>query len=215
MIVGMWMTRNLVAIQPDTRLAEAAALMAENCIRRLPVVRKDGEDTYLLGLVSATDVFRALPAHCNPFAPLPIGVGTDVTASQIMTNPVLTTSADTPIEDAATVMRDRKIGALPVMREGRLIGLITESDIFRAFISVLKGEAVGVRVTFSVTNDEDVFALLADRTQHRRIRVQSLMSSRQDNQTACVAHISGPDIQETIDDLWKSGHQVLNVLHSV
>jgi acetoin utilization protein AcuB len=131
-----------------------------------------------------------------------------------MSREVLTTTPDTPIEDAATVMRDRKIGALPVVRDDRLIGLVTESDIFRAFISVLKADSSATRVTFSVSSTEDVFQLLADRMRQRKVSVSSLMSSRREGQTVCVVRMSGPDVQQTIDDLWKSGHQVINVLHS-
>jgi acetoin utilization protein AcuB len=214
MIVGMWMARNLVTIEPDTPISEAVALMRDNRIRRLPVTQRHGDNLQLVGLITATDIYRALPAHCNPFAPLPPEVGMDVAAAEIMSRQLCSTSPETPIEDAAAQMLDAKIGALPVLHENRLIGLITESDMLRAFISILRGEAVGARVTFSIASDEDVFSLLADRSRCRQIQVQSVMSSRRDNQATCVAHISGPEVQQTIDDLWKSGHQVLNVLKS-
>jgi acetoin utilization protein AcuB len=105
-------------------------------------------------------------------------------------------------------------GGCPVIRDGHLVGLITESDIFRAFISILRDGAVGVRVTFVTSAGEDVFAVLADRTQHRRVKVLSLMSSHRDGQITCVVRMMGPDVQQTIDDLWGSGHQVLNILQA-
>jgi acetoin utilization protein AcuB len=131
-----------------------------------------------------------------------------------MKRQVFTTTADTPIEDAAGVMRDQKIGALPVLREQQLIGLITESDILRAFISILGDSSEGARVTFSTPVGEDVFDVFADWTQHREVKVLSLLSSRRDGQTVYVVRMVGPDVRKTIDELWRSGHQVLNVLWS-
>jgi len=212
MIVGMWMTRNLVCVQPDTPLREAASLMRDNRIRRLPVVARKGDELSLLGIVSATDIYRAYPAHCNPFAADSEAQAPATTAGEVMSTSVLTTTPDTPLEDAATIMRDRKIGALPVMRQGRLLGLITESDIFRAFISLLKADAGAVRVTFSVASDEDLFALLADAVKGSQLQVLSMMASSRDGQSMCVARIAGQGVEKFIDGLWESGHQVVNVL---
>ena len=213
MIVGMWMTRDLVCIQPDTPLHEAARLMADNRIRRLPVVQAEDELS-LLGMVTATDLYRAYPPECNPLSSDAAPPEISVVASQVMSTSVLTTTTDTPIEDAATLMRDHKIGALPVVQEGRLTGLITESDIFRAFISILKADAGAVRVTFSITNDEDLFSVLANAVRSSQIHVLSMMASRQDGQSMWVARIAGEGVEQFIDGLWKSGNQVLNVLRA-
>jgi acetoin utilization protein AcuB len=213
MIVGMWMTRNLVTIEPGTRLVVAAALMAKHKVRRLPVVQGSAEGLHLLGLVSTTELYRAFPPDRNPFS----GDSFDalephLTAEQVMSREVLTTTADTPIEDAAMVMRDKKIGALPVMHGPILVGLITESDVFRAFIDMLNTDSGGTRITFSISDGEDAFELLAAATRRRRIRVQSFVSSRQDKQDVCVVRMTGPEVDQAIDDLWQSRHQVLNVL---
>src|SRR5689334_3073061 len=101
MIVGMWMTRNLVCVQPDTPLREAASLMRDNRIRRLPVVARKGDELSLLGIVSATDIYRAYPAHCNPFAADSEAQAPATTAGEVMSTSVLTTTPDTPLEDAA------------------------------------------------------------------------------------------------------------------
>jgi acetoin utilization protein AcuB len=212
MIVGMWMTRDLVCVQPDTPIGEAARLMADNGIRRLPVVTVGKEEPELLGILSATDIYKAYPAHCNPFTAEVPAAAESTTAGQIMSRNLLVTSPDAPIEDAAATMRDRKVGALPVLREGRLVGLITESDIFRAFVSILKADAGATRVTFAVEKDEDLFLLLANEVRTQRIQLFSMMVSRKDGQSVCVVRIAGDGVQEFIDDLWKSGHQVVNVL---
>ena len=213
MIVGMWMARNLVTIQPQERISRASYLMRDNQIRRLPVVREDDGARTVVGLISATDLYRAFPANVNPFTADPAKLGeSDALVAQVMSPDVLATTPETPIEDAANTMLERKIGALPVLRDQILVGLITESDIFRAFVSVLTGEANGVRVTFSTANGEDVFALLAELSVQRRVRVSSMMMSTSEGNTVCVVRISGPEVTAAVADLWKSGHQVLNVL---
>jgi acetoin utilization protein AcuB len=70
MIVGMWMTRDLVTIGPDTPINEAAALMAQKRIRRLPVVEPHSQGPHLLGIVSAKNILHAFPSNVNPFATL-------------------------------------------------------------------------------------------------------------------------------------------------
>ncbi|MBS0416077.1 MAG: CBS domain-containing protein [Proteobacteria bacterium] len=213
MIVGMWMTRELICAQPDTPLGTAAKLMAHNGIRRLPVVVRHEDGLALLGIVSATDLYRAYPAHCNPFTATEPTLTASTTAAQIMTESVLTTSSDVPIEDAATIMRDRKIGALPVMRQDRLIGLITESDIFRAFISILQGDSNSIRLTFSIANGEDLIDLI-DGAVRNHVQLLSLMTSRKEGQSMCVARIAGAGAEMFIESLWRSGHQVVNVLRT-
>lgn len=213
MIVGMWMTRELVCAQPDTPIGAAAKLMADNGIRRLPVVRQHADGVALLGIVTATDLYRAYPAHCNPFAAGEPALPDPITVSQIMTSSVRTTAADVPIEDAAAIMRDRKIGALPVIREDRLIGLITESDILRAFISILKADPGSIRVTFSIGNEEDLAELIVGALRSQ-VHLLSLMTSRNDGRSMCVARIAGEGADKFIESLWRSGHQVVNVLRA-
>ena len=213
MIVGMWMTRDLVTIGPDVAITDAAALMAKHKIRRLPVTREAADGTELLGVLSATDLYRAFPADRNPFAVTSFEIPLlKITAGEIMSRQVLTTTPDVPVEDAAAVMRERKIGALPVLRERVLIGLITESDIFRAFISMLKADSSASRITFTVAAEEDVFQLLVAAASRRKVRVFSLVSSCFEDKVVCVTRIGGPEVDKVIEDLWRSGHQVLNVL---
>ena len=214
MIVGMWMTRDPVTIEPRTPLAAAAQLMSRYKIRRLPVVDQTGGASHLEGIISATDLYRACPPDRNPFAPGALeGLPSQLTAAQVMTRTLVTTTADAPIEDAATLMRDRKIGALPVLNnKGDLIGLVTESDIFRAFVAILGEHSRGVRVTFKTSDGEDVFGFLAEAVRGRKVRVTSLISSRQDSYVLSVIRLAGEDVESVMDEVWKAGHQPLNVL---
>jgi acetoin utilization protein AcuB len=209
----MWMQKDLVVVDPDMRAVDAAALMARRRIRRLPVIEQISTGPHLAGLISARDILHAFPPDVNPFAVItPETAQTRVTVRDIMSAYLATTTPETPIEEAAALMRERKIGSLPVLHDERLVGLITESDIFRAFVSLLTFAGGGVRVTFDMSTGEDVFGFIAGVARARKARVVSLISSYQDDRPVCVVRLMGGAIPELLDDLWNSNHVVLNVL---
>jgi acetoin utilization protein AcuB len=213
MNVSMWMTRDLLTITPETPAAEAAKLMAQNHVRRLLVVEKWDDGLHLLGILSAKDVIHAFPPHVNPFAiEGPDARLTPTTVAQIMTANPRTTTPDTPIEEAAALMCAHKIGALPVLRGKILAGIITESDVFRAFVSLLGSDEKGARITFDATKGEDVFALMGKMVKLKKIRIISLIWTEQDQQPVCVVRIAGEAVDDVLDDLWSSGHMVINVI---
>jgi hypothetical protein len=106
----------------------------------------------------------------------------------------------------------RVASALPVMRGGEVGGIITESDIFRAFISMLDSPVRGARVTFDASNDEDVFALVAECAREHGVRVLSLISSLQHERPVCVVRLAGPAVDKMLDDFWATRHPMVNVL---
>jgi acetoin utilization protein AcuB len=213
MIVSMWMTRNVATINPQTPIAGAAELMALKRIRRLPVVEARADGPHLVGIVSAKDILHAFPPDVNPFAALgPDARRNPKTVAHIMSQYLHTTTPETPIEEAAALMAEKKIGALPVVRDGKLAGLITESDIFRAFASLFARPEHGARITFDISRDEDVFGWLSRATRPRKLRVLSLISSVQDNVPICVVRIAGEAVEELLEEIWNSGHRVINVV---
>jgi acetoin utilization protein AcuB len=123
-----WMTPDPVTVDPDTPVSQAYALMRRHHIRRLPVVEGD----WLVGIVTLGDLWaalEALEARSNIFE---IPFHTDrLAVMQIMTQQVVTVAPDTSIKVACELMLKHEIGALPVKVEGHLVGILTESDIFR------------------------------------------------------------------------------------
>ena len=181
MIVGMWMAHNVATVQPEASITDAAALMAEKRIRRLPVVARKEEAERLVGIVTASDIYRAFPPDLNPFSPAALdALPSRVTVEAVMNMSPLTTEPEAPIEEVARVMRTHKIGALPVVREATLVGLITESDIFRAFVSLFDLPQGGARVTFDLSKGEDLFGLLAGIAKQHGVRVLALNLSEID-----------------------------------
>jgi acetoin utilization protein AcuB len=216
MIVSMWMTRQVVTVEPHTPIAEASALMANHRIRRLLVVEKQSQKPpHLVGIVSQGDLLHAYPANVNPFSPEMAGsVAVPLMTAAIMSRHLLTTTPDAPIEVAAELMRNHKIGALPVLQNGSLVGLITESDVFRAFVSLFEAPPGSARITFDTSREDDVFVLIAELGQRHKVRVHSLISSHREDRPICVVRVTGAGLNEFLADVWKSGHPVLNVLRS-
>jgi acetoin utilization protein AcuB len=213
MIVRMWMQQEVIVVGPHEPATDAAALMARKRIRRLPVIEKRPEGLRLTGMVSASDILHAFPPGVNPFAVItPEATRNLVTVAEIMSRYLVTTTPETPIEQAAAVMQERKIGALPVLRDQQLAGLITESDIFRAFVGFFSSSEEGIRVTFDISKGEDVFGFIAEAARKRKVRVVNLISSQQDNRPVCVVRLTGGAINDLLDDLWSSNHTVLNVV---
>lgn len=212
MIVSMWMTRDLVTIRADALITEAASEMAMHHVRRLPVVEDNRGTTRLIGMVCSHDLLHAFPSNVNPFAVIMDSFVSRQLVSEIMSRNVLTTSPNTPIEEAARVMRSNKVGALPVIKNGDLVGLITESDIFRAFISVMGADLGGIRITFDVTDDEDVIELVSRLARKHGLKVASILSTNYHQQQLNVVRIIGRHTDDFIEDIWDSGHKVLSVL---
>ena len=207
------MTRDPATVLPDTLAAEAAKTMAQKSVRRLLVVEPWPDGPHLLGIISAKDVIHAFPPHINPFAiEGPDARLTPTTVAQIMTANPRTVTPETPLETAAALMCAHKIGALPVLREKKLAGIITESDIFRAFVSLFGSEEKGARITFDVTKGEDVFELVGKLSKRHKLKIQSLIWTLHDQLPVCVVRVIGDKVDDMLDDLWSSGHSVVNVL---
>lgn len=209
----MYMSRDLITVSPTLTVAEAAGLMARKHVRRLLVTHSLPDGLRLLGLVSARDVLHAFPPEVNPFAvDTTVACISTTKVAEIMKSEVETTAPDTPLEQAALAMQAHKIGALPVLRNDRLVGIITESDIFRAFVSLFADEHSGARITFDASAGEDVFRLVSQLSQKHGMHLRTLVSTQQHQEEVCVVRVAGHRVDAFLDELWRSGHLVLNVV---
>jgi acetoin utilization protein AcuB len=145
MLVGRRMTHNPITITPDIPIAEALEWMRREKVRRFPVVDKKGK---LVGIVARSDLLHASPSSVTSLNVWEVTyLLSQVTVKEVMTKEVLTICEDCPLEEAARIMADNKIGGLPVMRDDMVVGIITESDLFKVFLEVFGAREKGVRLT--------------------------------------------------------------------
>jgi len=138
-LVQDYMTHNPVSVRPESDPLAAIALLKSVKIRHLPVVDADGQ---VVGLVTQNDLELFLSK-----APSPGILRRQHRVEQAMATPVVTVSPTHPLEEAARLMVQHKITSLPVVENDRLVGIITETDIFEQFVGILGGQSDAIRLT--------------------------------------------------------------------
>lgn len=133
LLVKDWMTKDVVTAKPSTPMLEAHKMMRENKIRRMPVCKKGK----VIGIITRSDVRQAEPSEATSLNVWEINyLLAKLEVKDIMTKPVTTVRENDTIKDAATLMYKKRIGSLPVIgSDDSLVGIITESDIFRVLIA--------------------------------------------------------------------------------
>jgi acetoin utilization protein AcuB len=150
MLVEERMTHPVITTHEDVPIMDAYDLMQKENIRRLPVVDRKGN---LIGMVSEREILQASPSKATSLSIWELNyLMARITVDEIMTKEVITVEANTPLEEAALLMADHKIGGLPVMKEGKLVGIVTETDLFKVFLELMGARDPGVRLAVLVRN---------------------------------------------------------------
>lgn len=135
MHVAQWMTKDPLTIGSKESIVLARTILRERRIRRLPVV--DGD--HLVGIVTDRDLREAWASDANTLSTHELSYLLEkIPVREVMSSPVITVSPGTPLEGAVDVLRRKRIGGLPVVDGDRLVGILTETDVFRAFTRVLE-----------------------------------------------------------------------------
>lgn len=163
------MTREVVTLAPETTAAEALKLCRERGIRHLPIV--EGED--LVGMVSDRDLRSATPALGDPARAAALE---RIVVSDVMAHDVATARPDDPIEMAANAMRERGIGSLPVVGDGRLVGIITSSDVMDALVQLVGVHEPGSRLEISMPDRPGALAEVAALFRDADVNVVSVVT---------------------------------------
>ncbi|MGC8879147.1 MAG: CBS domain-containing protein [Anaerolineae bacterium] len=157
MFVGDYMTRHPLMVTPDTSIVEVQGMMAENNIRHVPVVERGKR---LVGLVTRQNL-RISPielSSLNVWEITRLLSGLKVKDVMVRGKDVITATPDTPIEEAARILVTHRIGCLPVLEEGIVIGIITESDLLTQLTNLLGLQVPGWRATIRVPDRAGEFA---------------------------------------------------------
>jgi len=147
MLVQDWMAHDPLVVTPATSVAEALWPMGQHRVRHLPVV-EDGE---LVGIVTQSDLLQASPSSNTSLSAWERSfLLSRMQVDQVMTSKVIVVDEECPLEEAALVMAEHKIGCLPVVRGRRLVGILTETDLFNVLTEQLGARHSGVRMTLAI-----------------------------------------------------------------
>jgi acetoin utilization protein AcuB len=159
MLVKNCMTTNPVTINPDMPVAEALSFMRQHNVRRLPILNKKRK---LVGMISEKDLLYASPSPATSLSVYEVGyLLSKLKVEEIMTKKVITVSPDAPLEEAARIMADSKIGGLPVVDGDRLVGIITETDVFKTILEMMGARQTGVRLTLHLVDEPGALSRIA------------------------------------------------------
>jgi CBS domain-containing protein len=136
--IGDLMTRDVISVMPDAKLSAAQEIMKEYGIRHLPVV----EHGRLVGIISKGDIREAKPSDATTLSVWEVNYLWDtIQIKQVMTTKVLTVAPEQTLLEALRLMVARKFSSLPVVTDGMLVGILTETDIFNKLIAMAEREA--------------------------------------------------------------------------
>lgn len=145
MLVGDRMSKPVLSVSPETPVQDALAQMRKENVSRYPVLNKKGK---LVGIVSESDLLNASPSDATTLSVWEINyLLSKITVERVMSKNVITVEEDSTLEEAARLMADHRIGGLPVMRNDSVVGIITETDLFRLFLEMMGGRESGIRVS--------------------------------------------------------------------
>ena len=178
MLVKNWMTPDVITVTPETSLLKIAKILKENNVRRAPVVDQAGA---VVGIVSDRDVKEASPSKATTLDMYEMHyLLAEIKARQIMTkNPICITSGDT-VEKAAMIMLDNKIGGLPVVDDGKLVGIVSDQDVFKALVSISGAREGGLQLGVALENRLGAMRPLLDLIRSRGGRILSILSTNND-----------------------------------
>lgn len=212
MFVKTKMTANPFIISPDQTIPDAHEIMQQYGVKRLPVV-KNGK---LVGVVSKEDIAHASPSKATTFS---VGELTYLLAktkiSKVMVKNPITISPDALLEEAATLMRDHDIGFLPVMKNDKLVGIITQSDILDSFIDILGFREPGTRFTVEADDEPGMMSKATGIISEHGANITHMAVYRGENgKSTMVIGINSLNVDEIESAIEAAGFQVLYKLQN-
>ncbi|MBU0663978.1 MAG: CBS domain-containing protein [Proteobacteria bacterium] len=207
MFVKLWMKKDVITIAPDQTLAEAEALMQQNRIRRLLVAN----GPTLVGIISQRDIQKGIPAGGDESTKL---IASQSKVEAYMTHNPITADPMDPLEDIALSMRKNKIGGIPVLEDGSLVGIITESDIFRALTEILGAGKNGARVEMKIGHSsKELFQVVKLCKQFDiAITAISIYQNFSPEHDLLTVRLDGEELDGLIDAFWESGCQINRIM---
>jgi len=206
MLVKDIMTKNVITITSDTYVLDAERIMDQNRIGRLPVV--DGGK--LVGIVTKNDVLKASPTSTTPTNQRHLFyLMSKLTVKEIMKTIILKISPDTPIEKAIAIAQENKVGSLPVVEEGKVVGILTTNDVFYKVLNPLFGIGQkGSRIVIHGAGKAEKMKEILDFIGKTGLEVKTYWIPPRDDRQDLILHIDIDDATSIIDELRSKGYAV-------
>jgi len=174
MFVSDWMTKKVFVVAPDDSISDAVSLMKEKRIKHLPVVKDDK----LKGIISDRDIKAYTPSKATALDIFELHyLLAKTNVKEAMKVKVITTSPDTPVEEAAMVMHDENIGSLPVLQNGKLVGILSDRDIYQVLVDITGVRHGGNRIYVTVEDRPGSVREVADIIRKHGFSLQSVLTS--------------------------------------
>ncbi|WP_088227230.1 CBS domain-containing protein [Desulfosporosinus sp. FKB] len=206
MYVRQFMTTQVFTISPNESIADAMALMRDKKIDRLPVVEKEK----LIGLVTDGDLREVSPSPATTLSIFELNyLVAKTTIREIAVKKVITCHPNMGIEDAALLMREHKIGGLPVVENEKLVGIITGYDILDAFLDIMGSRSPGERFVIERKDEKGVLLDIASTFKQYDTNVSSLAFYHlRENKFQLLAHLQGEQLTEVKTSLEEKGYNI-------
>ncbi len=176
MLIRDWMTKDVITVQPDISMMKASKIMRENKIRRLPVVDAAGK---LVGIITDRDLKEASPSKATSLDMHELYyLLSEIKVKDIMTKNPLAAKPTETVEKAAVIMMNNHVGGLPVVDEnGKLVGVITDSDVFKVLVKITGVNEGGVQLAFTLPNVEGSLKAVLDDLKGFGVRIISILTA--------------------------------------
>ena len=188
MSVQDFMTKNVIVVKPETPIFDAVDLMKKNDIHRLPVLKHEK----LVGLITEGIIAEAMPSKATSLSVYEANyLLNKTTVGDVMEKKVLTIAPDDLLEDAIYKMRQHNIGVLPVLAGEKLVGMITNNDIFDAFLKITGYNEGGARITLQITEDhQGILAKITQLLADHEISILTVVVNRMELATIVEIQVS-------------------------
>jgi acetoin utilization protein AcuB len=211
MKVGDIMSTNVVTVTEDTLVNDAKKIMEAHRIRRLPVMRKDK----LVGLVTKHMLLEAAPSPATSLNIWELNyLLSKMTVKEIMVKDPFTISPDMPVEEALQLGQDKGFGAFPVVEDGIVVGVVTESDIVRIMTRVLgvrdKGKRIDIKASAQFGNMKRIIDVL-DRRKTVLLSMMTIPPQEGENDWLVILRVRSEDAESLAKELKISGLKVTYV----
>ncbi|MGV3082155.1 CBS domain-containing protein [Streptococcus dysgalactiae] len=214
MSVKDYMTKEVISISPEESVAHAADLMRDKGLRRLPVIEK----RQLVGLVTEGTMADASPSKATSLSIYEMNYLLNKTKIRdIMIRQVVTVEPDASLEDAIYEMMTYKVGVLPVVQNNQVVGIITDRDVFKAFLEVSGYGVEGIRVVLLADNAVGVLAKIADCLSQENLNIRrTVVANRSNGKTVIEMQLDGTTAPQWLSErLAAAGITVESVLKTL